>query len=135
GGTELGERESLTPWTRESLDLLERPAARLYRMPGGAVPLSPPPDAAADVWLQRLDAAVWLQPDGRRRGVSVAEITALRPKGVEFALPEGMTLLFAQLEGREIVPLEPAVFELPGSPTAQRLVLWWTDDSPPDEGL
>src|SRR5690606_24849213 len=38
GGTELGERESLSPWTRESLDLLERPAARLYRMPGGAVP-------------------------------------------------------------------------------------------------
>jgi hypothetical protein len=128
-------RDNLTSWAQDNLAVLERPIGQLLEMAQGPVQFAPAIDAGADAWLQRLNAAIWLQPDGHRRGVTVADITALRRANVELTLPPQVKLEFVELDGKSISPISPDAVEIPASQMSQRLVLWWTDATTEGEGL
>jgi hypothetical protein len=135
GQGEIVDRDNLSQWSRDTLMVLERPAEHVLEVAQGPVQLTPFVDGSADAWLQRLDSAIWLQADGTRRGVTVADITALRQTSVELSLPSGMMLQSVELSGQPIPSASPAAIEFSASQMSQRLVLWWTDQTPGGDGL
>jgi hypothetical protein len=135
GKGEPVDRDNLSAWARDNLAALGRPVVQVLQMGNSPVQFTPAVDTGADAWLQRLDTAVWLEATGHRRGVSVADITALRRTTVELTLPPQMTLQFAELDGKPISPIPPTGFELSASQMPQRLVLWWNAHGPVGEGL